>query len=99
MEAWRQVVSRATSHDIHYGRVVATYPIVATYPKDARLLDRLHELIAAEAECCPFLEFTVEERPDSVLTELRLPEETPARMRTLIVGLFGGCVSRAARPA
>ncbi len=93
MEAWRQVVSRATSHDIHYGRVVATYP------KDARLLDRLHELIAAEAECCPFLEFTVEERPDSVLTELRLPEETPARMRTLIVGLFGGCVSRAARPA
>jgi hypothetical protein len=92
IEAWREVVSSATGHDIHYGRVVTTYP------KDGWLVERLRELIEAEAECCSFLEFTVDERPDSIVTELRLAEETPASMRTLILGLFGGCVSPAARP-
>lgn len=83
IEAWQQVVSRATAREAKDGR------LVARYPKDARLLDRLRELIAAEAECCPFLDFSVDERADSIVTELRLPEATPAPMRSLILGLFG----------
>jgi hypothetical protein len=67
----------------------ASYVIVAVYPNDAQLLDRLRELIAAEAECCSFLRFSVEETPDATLTELRLPEELPESMRTRVVALFG----------
>jgi hypothetical protein len=89
LRAWSEVVARATTRRTEEGRVVATYP------KDAQLLDRLRELIAAEADCCSFLDFRLEERPDAIVIELRLPDDVPAS----IAGVFGGCVSRAARPA
>jgi MerR family transcriptional regulator, copper efflux regulator len=89
LRAWSQVVARATSRRVEHGRVVATYP------NDAQLLGRLRELIAAEADCCSFLDFRLEETPDAIVIELRLPEGVPAS----IAGVFGGCVSRAARPA
>jgi hypothetical protein len=81
VEAWQQVVSHATGQEVEDDRVVTTYP------QDARLLDRLRELIAAEAECCPFLEFSVDERRDSIVTELRFAEGTPASMRDMVLGL------------
>jgi hypothetical protein len=84
IQAWRGVVSRATDR-----RVVGSR-LIATYPNDRQLLQKLRELIDAEATCCPFLDFRVEERPDLVLTELRLPEEMPAPMKTLILELMGG---------
>lgn len=83
VQAWQQVASRATSR-----RVEATR-IVATYPNDAQLLQQLRELIDAEAACCSFLEFSVEEGADAVVTELRLPESTPAPMRAMILELIG----------
>jgi hypothetical protein len=83
IEAWREVVARATTRRVEDGRVVAVYP------KDAQILARLRELIAAEAECCSFLHFRLEETPDAILTELRLPEELPDSMRTRVVALFG----------
>jgi len=82
-EAWREVVQRATSRAVEGDRVVAVYP------NDAQLLGRLRELIAAEAECCSFLRFNLEETPDAILTELRLPEELSDSMRTRVVDLFG----------
>jgi hypothetical protein len=85
MYAWRQVAGRAISRRVEDAR------IIATYPNDAQLLRKLRELIDAEAACCPFLEFSLEERSDSVVTELRFPEEMPAPMRTLIVELTGDC--------
>jgi hypothetical protein len=84
IEAWRDVVARATSRGIENDRVVAVYP------KDARLLRRLRELVAAEAECCSFLLFDVEETPDAIVTELRLPEGIPDSVRTRVVALFAG---------
>ena len=83
IHAWQQVTSRAISRRVEGDR------IVATYPNDAQLLGQLRELIAAEAACCSFLEFTVEEKPDAVVTELGFPEETPAEMRTMILELIG----------
>jgi hypothetical protein len=83
IEAWREVVARATTRRVEDGRVVAVYP------NDAQLLARLRELIAAEAECCSFLHFSLEETPDAILTELRLPEELPDSTRTSVVALFG----------
>ena len=83
VHAWQQVASRATSRRVEGTR------IIATYPNDARLLQELRELIDAEAACCSFLEFSLEEGPDSIVTELRLPEETPASMRRMILQLIG----------
>jgi len=83
IEAWREVVQRATSRGVDGDRVVAVYP------NDAHLLGRLRELIAAEAECCSFLRFSVEATPDAILTELRLPEDLPDSTRSRVVALFG----------
>ena len=84
IEAWREVVAHATSRGVDNDRVVAVYP------KDAQLLGRLRELVAAEAECCSFLLFDVEETPEAIVTELRLPEGMPGSVRTRVVTLFAG---------
>jgi hypothetical protein len=89
LRAWSEVLPRASTRRTEDGRVVATYP------KDAELLSRLRELIAAEANCCSFLDFRLEERPDAIVVELRLPDGVPASL----AGVFGGYLSRAARPA
>ena len=83
IRAWQQVVSRAITRRVEGSRVIATYP------KDEQLLEQLRTLIATEAICCSFLEFTVDERPDHVLTDLRLPDEMPASMTNLILELMG----------
>jgi hypothetical protein len=70
IHAWQQVTSRATSRRVEDTR------IVATYPNDPRLLKQLRELIDAEAACCPFLEFALEEKADSLVAELRFPPDT-----------------------
>jgi hypothetical protein len=82
IEAWREVVPRATSRGVENDRVVAVYP------KDAQLLGRLRALVASEAECCSFLLFDVEETPHAIVTELRLPEGMPDSVRTRVVALF-----------
>jgi hypothetical protein len=82
--AWRDVVRQATSRGVENDRVVAVYP------KDAPLLGRLRELVAAEAECCSFLLFDIEETPDAIVTELRLPEGMPDPVRARVVALFDG---------
>lgn len=81
-DAWRQVVKRATTCRVEGDR------IVATYPNDAELLDRLRELIALERECCSFLHFDVEDGPDVIVTELRLPEGLADATRTRILEVF-----------
>jgi hypothetical protein len=83
MDAWQEVVRRATSRRVERDRVVAIYP------NDPDLRDRLHELIAAEAECCGFLRFDLDERPDTIVTELRLPDGMTDSTRSLILELFG----------
>ncbi len=84
LAAWHEVLRRATSRRVDGGRVVATYP------RDAELLRRLCELIAAEAACCSFLHFGLDETPDSIVTELRLPQDLPDALRAQICEVFGG---------
>ena len=69
MASWREVASRGTSRYAEKGR------IVSSYRRDERLLQQLRELIAAEAECCSFMQFNIEERPEEVVVELRVPPE------------------------
>ncbi len=84
IDAWREVTTLATVRRVEGDRVVAVYP------NDAQLLARLRELIAAEAECCSFLRFEVDETPDAIVTELRLPEDIPDATRTQVHRLFAG---------
>src|SRR5260370_38588578 len=84
IEAWQEVVTRATTREVENDRVVAVYP------KDAQLLGRLPELVAAEAECCSFLLFDIEETLDTIFPELRVPEGMPDSVRTRVVALFAG---------
>jgi hypothetical protein len=84
LHAWRQVVARATTCRVE------DELIVTTYPKDPQLRERLRELIALEGRCCSFLRFDVDERPDAIVTELRLPENVAGATRAGILEVFGG---------
>ena len=83
LAAWRQVLARATTPRVADGGGGGSYP------NDAALPGRLGELIALEGECCSFLRFDVEEQPDAVVTELRLPEELGDATRAHILEVFG----------
>lgn len=77
---WQQVASKATTRHVDGGRVVSTYP------NEQDLLQRLRRLIAAEADCCPFMQFDVEEGPEQVTVELRVPDEM-GEVLTSMLGL------------
>jgi MerR family transcriptional regulator, copper efflux regulator len=85
---WGQVASRATSRHVEKGR------IVSIYPPDQQLLQQLRELIAAEAECCPFMRFNVEEGPDEVEVELRVPDDMSEALAVML-----GLVTQQSDPA
>lgn len=84
IDAWQRILHRAIDRRVDDRRTVTTYP------KDGRLLEHLRELIRAEASCCSFLEFRVEEEADRIVLELRLPMQTPAAVATPILELMGG---------
>lgn len=85
VQAWMAVASQGLDRRAEPGR------IVSTYPRDRELLARIEQLIAAEAECCPFLKFRIEEQPDEMIVELQLPEElTPAFAALLQAVTEGG---------
>ncbi len=78
---WARLMARATSRRVEKGR------IVSTYPREKNLLDQLNALIAAEAECCSFMNFRVEEQPDQVVVELSVPDEMSEALNS--IGLLG----------
>jgi hypothetical protein len=61
--------------------------IVSTYPQDQEVLDQLRRLIAAEAECCAFMRFNVQEGADEVVVELRVPEDMSEEALAVMLGL------------
>jgi hypothetical protein len=75
---WGEVASRAQTRHVEKGR------IVSTYPKDDQLLADLRRLIAAEAECCPFMAFNVEEGPAQVVVELRVPDDMSEALAVML---------------
>ena len=59
-------------------RVTGPGRVSSRYPRTADIASRLEELIEAESECCPFLEFTVTNDGDFIEAELRFrPEFEP----------------------
>ncbi len=76
--AWRDVSSRAISRELHDDR------LTSVYPPDGELLRRLKDLIAAEATCCSFLEFSLREEVHQTIVELTFPEEARSLVESVI---------------
>ena len=69
INAWRSVSSRAISREVHGER------ITSIYPPDPDVIRQLKDLIAAEAICCSFLKFDLQEHAHQTVVELTFPEE------------------------
>ena len=76
--AWREISAHAISREVEADR------ITSIYPKDAGLLRQLQELIAAEALCCAFLEFTIQEEADHTSVQLTFPQEARPLIEAVI---------------
>ncbi|MGE2725653.1 hypothetical protein [Mycolicibacterium pulveris] len=42
---------------------------------DPRAIDLVREFVRGERECCPFLDFTVQESRDAVVVRIEIPDE------------------------
>src|SRR5688500_5308796 len=66
---WREVSSQAITREVEADK------ITTTYPADAQLVQRLRDLVAAEAECCAFLTFAIHPEEHQTVVELTFPAE------------------------
>ena len=76
---WRALSAHAVRRQVEAGRVVSRYP---NRPEIAQWLARL---VAAESDCCPFLDFDVHEHDGVIDVELRYPPQF-APMLTAVLG-------------
>ena len=82
IQEWANVASRARSRQVEGNR------IVSLYPAEPELRARLEALVAAEAECCSFLHFDLQDQGDELRVELRVPEGRDEEL-ALMLGLVG----------
>lgn len=59
------------------------------FRSDAETRRRLEEIVAAEAECCSFLDLTLEERSDELILSVAAPENGQA-VADELAAAFGG---------
>jgi hypothetical protein len=78
IQEWASVASYARSRYVEEGRVTSVYP------SDPELLDRLQRLIAAEAECCPFLHFDIQQEAEEMIVELHVPKEMTEALAVML---------------
>ena len=78
VDAWRLVSSQAISREIHSERVTSIYP------PDPDVTRQLKHLIAAEAICCSFLKFDLQEEEGRTVVELTFPEEARSVVESVI---------------
>ena len=76
--AWRSLMAQALHRRVEPGRVLSTYP---NGPEIAR---SLAQLVEAEKDCCPFLEFDIRESDSTIEVELRYPPEFAATLASVI---------------
>jgi MerR family transcriptional regulator, copper efflux regulator len=65
--AWRSLMAQALHRRVEPGRVLSTYP------NGPEIVRSLAQLVAAEKDCCPFLEFDIREGGSTIEVELRYP--------------------------
>jgi hypothetical protein len=77
-DAWRSLMAQALHRRVEPGRVLSTYP---NGPEIAR---SLAQLVEAEKDCCPFLEFEIRETDSTIEVELRYPPEFAALLASVL---------------
>lgn len=84
LRAWRVLREEAlTGLRTERGHLTAIYGGGATTAR------RLEELTRAEGECCPFLEFGIHGRGETVTLDLRYPPEAEAVVALVVPELAG----------
>lgn len=78
VNAWRDVSSKAIA------RKIESTKITSEYPPEPLLVQRLKDLIAAEAVCCSFLKFDLREERDRTVVELEFPEDARALVESVM---------------
>jgi hypothetical protein len=76
--AWHTLMAQALHRHVEPGRVLSTYP---NGPEIAR---SLAQLVEAEKDCCPFLEFDIRESNSTIDVELRYPPEFAAALVSVL---------------
>jgi hypothetical protein len=76
--AWRSLTAQALHRRVEPGRVLGTYP---NRPEIAR---SLAQLVEAEKDCCPFLEFDIREGDSTIEVELRYPPEFAGTLASVL---------------
>lgn len=66
--AWRELTARVVRRIHRPGRVTSVYP------GERDLVERLTQLIDAERECCPLLQFSLREADDGLHVTLEYPD-------------------------
>lgn len=75
---WRALAAQALQHRIGGGRVVSAYP------NRPDIAQRLARLVAAEKDCCPFLDIDVDHGDAVINVELGYPPQFAAT----VTGIF-----------
>jgi hypothetical protein len=76
--AWRSLTAQGLHRRVEPGRVLGTYP---NRPEIAR---SLAQLVEAEKDCCPFLEFDIREGDSTIEVELRYPPEFAGTLASVL---------------
>jgi hypothetical protein len=76
--AWRSLMAEALHRRVEPGRVLGTYP------NRPEIAQSLAQLVEAEKDCCPFLEFDIRESDSTIEVELRYPPEFAATLASVL---------------
>ena len=76
--AWRSLMAQALHRRVEPGRVLSTYP------NGPEIAKSLAQLVEAEKDCCPFLEFDIRESDSTIEVELRYPPEFAAMLASVL---------------
>ena len=78
MGAWRSLMAQALHRRVEPGRVLGTYP------NRLEIARSVAQLVEAEKDCCPFLEFDIRERDSTMEVGLRHPPEFVATRASVL---------------
>jgi hypothetical protein len=76
--AWRSLMAQALDRRVEPGRVLSTYP------NRPEIVRSLAQLVEAEKDCCPFLEFEIRECDSTIGVELRYPPELASTLASVL---------------
>jgi hypothetical protein len=75
---WHSLMTQVLHRRVEPGRVFSTYP------NRPEIAQGLAQLVEAERDCCPFLEFDIREDDSTIEVELRYPPEFASTLAAVL---------------